>query len=71
MAKLRQETLELVVDVLTMIHTGSGGYEYSGEHVMAGAAAVRQRFKDLMAQGFTGAEALRTAKVDSFTAGSA
>jgi hypothetical protein len=63
MTKLPQETLELIVDVLTVIHLGSGGYEYASEPVMAGAADVRQRFKELSAQGFTGVEALRTAKV--------
>jgi hypothetical protein len=47
MTILPQETLELIVDILTVIHVGSTGYGCSGDQVMAGAAAVQQRFKEL------------------------
>ncbi|MBI5351648.1 MAG: hypothetical protein HZB50_03320 [Chloroflexi bacterium] len=62
---LEQQTIELIVDVLTFIHAGKAGYEqFVSEQVVNEAATIRKRYQALKKQGVPGIEAVRQAKVE-------
>jgi hypothetical protein len=61
-------TKELIVDVLTLYHSGIGGYpEYASEQAVEETRTIRKRTDELKKQGVPGVEAVRQAKVEWLT----
>jgi hypothetical protein len=65
MTTLPQETLELIVDVMTLYHSGIVNYEeFASERAIEEARIIRKRTDELKKRLVPGIEAVRQAKLE-------